>query len=84
MLAAYISITLLTVILVVHNVRIAVSEYHKHRYWLRLSSQMVTLLIVGVMLITVSYLVLDRALDAEASLRDENVQHRVPQGVTKQ
>ena len=83
MLAAYAVIVVLTAILVIHNVRIAVYEFQKHRYVLRLVSQMISLTIVGSMLITLSYYVLDRTLTAADTLRDETQQHRVPLSATK-
>ena len=64
---AYCVIAGLTVVLVIVNVRSAVDEYRKHHLALRLACQMIALLLAGAMLITVSYFVIDRSMDAAVS-----------------
>lgn len=84
MLAAYTGIVVLTVVLVIHNVRIAVGEFHYHRYMSRLLNHMVTLAIVSSFLVTISYYVIDRAMNAADSLQEESAQHRIPRSLTRQ
>lgn len=83
MVMGYAAIVVLTVILVIYNVRSAISEFELHRYRSRLCNQMATLLLVGAMLITVSYLVIDRTMNAAESLQGETIRHAVSGSATK-
>jgi len=83
MVWAYGCIVFLSLALVVMNVRSAVAEFEKHRFISRLISQIATLMLVSGMLITISYRVIDRSMEAAASLQEEATQHRVPPIVSK-
>ena len=84
MLAAYTCIVVLTVILVIHNVRVAAGEFQHHRYVSRLVSHMITLAIVAGFLVTISYSIIDRAMNAADALQEESAQHRIPKSLTRQ
>jgi hypothetical protein len=71
MLWAYGATVLLTAILVLMNVRSGVREFRLHRYVPRLIAQLVGVVLVGSMLITVSYFVIDRTFDAALSMQEE-------------
>jgi hypothetical protein len=68
MLAAYAGIVVLTCILVLINIHATVLQYIRDHSVLRLVSFIGTLLIAGALIISVSYLVISNAMDAQDSL----------------
>jgi len=77
MVWAYACIVGLTAILLIVNIRSAMREYQLHRYVLRTSCQLATLLFVGLMLTTVSYLMINRSMDAALALQEESINREV-------
>jgi len=82
-LAAYAGIVILTAILILMNVRSAIREYKIHCYRPRLASQMVAVTLVGAMLITLSYFVIDRTMDAALSVQEDSLQRQMPMSLKK-
>jgi len=72
LVAAFVIIVLLTWALVIMNVRAVVQQYVKDRNAVRLYAYLATLLVMGSLIIGVTSAVIQRVIDSETFLQEDN------------